>query len=491
MERNLCDLFCVAKQVWQDGERRVKIDHLYQREGCEIPNLVDFLFTDIKGPDQLDEHAQYAFTCTTASGDRYNFLCRRYKSVEYAIGASVIQRPLHGALLTFIRQIISTKTTHTVKPSLDAFIRLVAAKRVVRNRPIQIPFENMLFEASADAVNSLPVSDDVSSLFTLIKSNHLTRLISALLHEHRVIFTCKNLDKLTAVTVAARALLGPHRWYGLFIPLLPASLSEYVMAPTPYIIGIQEWFLATLPIEATHGAVLVNLDHCTVRPVGLALTTLPPVIAKPLVKLDATATVDSLRRVHCMLLRNTQAHISVEGGRVRFNKAAYLKSRSSTSTRFLTIFTQTQLGAAWLQALEKGGDDAEPYLIEETSFGVVSSVFKSIRKLSFTPEKPGNAFISAMAGFPPLREVDIGQFKSFHMLHSVHTPEGVSGFMPTSDLAGPSPRLPPPPPPRDAMATPVINEKPDTLEDLLDLKPMPPPTRNVDVIAELADILGT
>jgi len=56
-----------------------------------------------------------------------------------------------------------------------------------------------------------------------------------------------------------KPLLHPFTWQGLFIPILPVNLQEYLEAPVPFIIGVQELTLRRTRLSA----IIVNLDADT------------------------------------------------------------------------------------------------------------------------------------------------------------------------------------------------------------------------------------
>lgn len=59
-----------------------------------------------------------------------------------------------------------------------------------------------------------------------------------MLFERRIIFTSKKLYRLSACVQSANAVLYPMNWQHIFIPVLPQSLIDYLLAPMPYLIGL-------------------------------------------------------------------------------------------------------------------------------------------------------------------------------------------------------------------------------------------------------------
>lgn len=71
-------------------------------------------------------------------------------------------------------------------------------------------------------------------------------IFAAMLAERRIIFTSKNLDRLSACVQAANSFLYPMVWQHIFIPILPMKLREYLQAPMPFLIGAPKSVLCTV-----------------------------------------------------------------------------------------------------------------------------------------------------------------------------------------------------------------------------------------------------
>lgn len=90
---------------------------------------------------------------------------------------------------------------------------------------------------------------NVSCLFSYLQRNlteyynavdirNMMVIFASMLYERRIIFTSKKLSRLSACVQSANALLYPMNWQHIFIPVLPRSLIEYLLAPMPYLIGL-------------------------------------------------------------------------------------------------------------------------------------------------------------------------------------------------------------------------------------------------------------
>ncbi|KAL6777459.1 hypothetical protein ACKKBF_B21570 [Auxenochlorella protothecoides x Auxenochlorella symbiontica] len=85
-------------------------------------------------------------------------------------------------------------------------------------------------------------------------------LLAALLMERRVVVVSADLGRLTAAVAAAAALLHPFHWQHIFLPLVPASLLDYLAAPMPFLAGVPAACLPTLRTLAMEEVLLIDLD---------------------------------------------------------------------------------------------------------------------------------------------------------------------------------------------------------------------------------------
>ena len=100
-------------------------------------------------------------------------------------------------------------------------------------------------------------------------------LFAAMLAERRIIITAKDLSALSAAVHAAAAMLYPLTWQHIFVPLLPASLLDYLTAPMPFLVGVPAALapaMRKMPMEET---VLLNLDTGVIECFAEDLALLP------------------------------------------------------------------------------------------------------------------------------------------------------------------------------------------------------------------------
>lgn len=65
-------------------------------------------------------------------------------------------------------------------------------------------------------------------------------IFASMLYERRIIFTSKQLKRLSACVQSANDIIYPMIWQHIFIPVLPLSLIDYLLAPMPFLIGVPD-----------------------------------------------------------------------------------------------------------------------------------------------------------------------------------------------------------------------------------------------------------
>ncbi|GAM18587.1 hypothetical protein SAMD00019534_017620 [Acytostelium subglobosum LB1] len=77
------------------------------------------------------------------------------------------------------------------------------------------------------------------SLLTSLSLKTITTLLSAILLEQRVVFVCDDLSLLSTICLSMHSMMHPFKWQGLFVPVLPQALVDYLEAPVPFLAGVQ------------------------------------------------------------------------------------------------------------------------------------------------------------------------------------------------------------------------------------------------------------
>lgn len=106
----------------------------------------------------------------------------------------------------------------------------------------------------------VPLQDwTVAVLFSHVSANVIIKCVNLLLLEQSLVIIGEDQGLVSAIGTAFISLLLPFRWDGVFIPLLPTSLSDIVQSPVPFVLGVQPPFN---PTHTTPHAAALHIGRC-------------------------------------------------------------------------------------------------------------------------------------------------------------------------------------------------------------------------------------
>ncbi|KAJ8265884.1 hypothetical protein COCON_G00149830 [Conger conger] len=114
---------------------------------------------------------------------------------------------------------------HTVK--IKSFIPESGTEMISLTRPLDSWLEHV----------------DFSTLFRCLGHEEVLQVFASTVLERRIVFIAEELGTLSQVINAVAALLYPFTWQHTFIPIVPEILIDVVMAPTPFLLGVQKRLL--------------------------------------------------------------------------------------------------------------------------------------------------------------------------------------------------------------------------------------------------------
>ncbi|BES90651.1 Myotubularin protein [Nesidiocoris tenuis] len=87
--------------------------------------------------------------------------------------------------------------------------------------------------------STLPTTNNaVTMLFQQLGIRNCVFLFCAVMTEHKILFQSQSYTRLTEACRALTALMYPFKYSHVYIPLLPASLVEFLSSPIPFLIGV-------------------------------------------------------------------------------------------------------------------------------------------------------------------------------------------------------------------------------------------------------------
>ncbi|XP_041633172.1 DENN domain-containing protein 1A isoform X5 [Drosophila kikkawai] len=107
---------------------------------------------------------------------------------------------------------------------------------------------------------SIPQNHNLALYYSFAEPKEMIAVFAAMLAERRIIFTSRNLDRLSSCIQAANAFLYPMVWQHIFIPVLPLEFKDYLGAPMPYLIGVPEPVLETVTNDELGEVVILDCD---------------------------------------------------------------------------------------------------------------------------------------------------------------------------------------------------------------------------------------
>lgn len=112
--------------------------------------------------------------------------------------------------------------------------------------------------------SNLPTLQEDKSLlefFNAVNERQMVQLYSSLLKERRIVFISSKLSQLSSCVFGLSKLLNPFEWQNLFIPILPQDLTDMLMAPMPYLIGVPKQIFLKINKNELGDIVLTDLDE--------------------------------------------------------------------------------------------------------------------------------------------------------------------------------------------------------------------------------------
>ncbi|XP_043103162.1 DENN/MADD domain containing 2Da isoform X1 [Puntigrus tetrazona] len=211
---------------------------------------------------------------------------------------------------------------------------------------------------------------DFRTLFKCLSDEEVLQVFAATVLERRIIFIADELGTLSQVIHAVAVLLYPFIWQHTLISIVPEILIDVVMAPTPYLLGVQK----SLADQATDQTELLVVDlsegrkETFIKSMGDEDTILPhklkDEIKQALSAKNENSSLEELNRVvpeaFLPFFIKTVGHFSkyiVRNGkdqRGEFQRTNFCKAIESKSTRrFVKKFAQTQMFDLFIQEMEQ------------------------------------------------------------------------------------------------------------------------------------------
>ncbi|XP_078144357.1 DENN/MADD domain containing 2Da isoform X2 [Centroberyx gerrardi] len=209
-----------------------------------------------------------------------------------------------------------------------------------------------------------------ATLFGCLTDEEVLLVFASVVLERRIIFIADELGTLSQVIHAVAALLYPFTWQHTLISIVPEILIDVVMAPTPYLLGVQKRLLEQVTDQSDLLVVDLSEDkkETFIVSIGDEKSILPPKLQNEILQAlgdrKEGATVEELNRVvseaflpfFVEIVGHYALYVkySGPGERGMFEQRSFYKAIKSKTTRhFVKKFIQTQMFDLFIQEAEQ------------------------------------------------------------------------------------------------------------------------------------------
>ncbi|CAH1998632.1 unnamed protein product [Acanthoscelides obtectus] len=261
-------------------------------------------------------------------------------------------------------------------------------------RPFQLP--------------SIPENRNLTEYFNAVDAQNMMIIFASMLYERRIIFVSKKLQRLSACAQSANDIIYPMIWQHIFIPVLPMSLIDYLLAPIPFLIGVPEEVFKQVHRIEIGDVVILDADTNTIDTPFDDLNNLPQEVITSLKKqLRNKSLGDGVSRAFLralvQLIGGYRDALRFEPGqKVTFDKEKFIETRPVSLQPFLRQMLQLQIFQQFIEErlmmlnTGQGFSDEFEYELERYSAKSGSKLKQQYREWTSTMRKEGTAFFKSV-----------------------------------------------------------------------------------------------
>ncbi|KYQ53822.1 DENN domain-containing protein 1A [Trachymyrmex zeteki] len=253
---------------------------------------------------------------------------------------------------------------------------------------------------------SIPENRNLTEYYSAVDSHNMMMIFASMLYERRIIFISKRLSRLSACVQACNALIYPMIWQHIYIPVLPLSLIDYLLAPMPFLIGVPTLTLQKVPKSDLGEVVILDADNNTIESPFQDLESLPQDVMTTLKKALRNRSAllgDSFLRALVQLTAGYREALTLQQGeRITFNQNAFVESRPSSMQPFLRKMLELQIFQQFIEErlnmLNSGLGFSDEFEMEACSYSAKSSskFMQQYREWTYTMRKESSAFFRSV-----------------------------------------------------------------------------------------------
>lgn len=365
--------------TYQFPKRDVMAKYQKEEEEKTLKAISLFCFPEAINWAPLTEYPSetFSFVLTEIDGSRRNGYCRRLLPKDkgarppeaYCIISSLACFGLFSKILDEVEK-RRQKSMALIYPFMQ---KLREASFPAPGQTVEI--KSFIPESGTEIISLTRPLDswlehvNFCTLFDCLTDEEVLQVFAAAVLERRIIFIADELGTLSQVLHAVGALLYPFTWQHTFISIVPEILIDVVMAPTPYLLGVQKRLLDLVTDQSD--LLLVDLsknkEKTFLVTIGDEDSILPQKLQTEILNsLSQRKKVSGVEEVNRVVSEaflhffvRTVGHYAsyvkyTKGSPGVFEKRRFYKAIHSKTTRhFVKKFIQTQMFDLFIQELEQ------------------------------------------------------------------------------------------------------------------------------------------
>ncbi|XP_076265058.1 uncharacterized protein LOC143199150 isoform X6 [Rhynchophorus ferrugineus] len=251
---------------------------------------------------------------------------------------------------------------------------------------------------------------NLTEYYNAVDINNMMLIFASMLYERRIIFTSKQLKRLSACVQSANDIIYPMIWQHIFIPVLPQSLVECLLAPMPFLIGVPEDVFKKVIRSEIGDVVVLDADSNTVDTPFDDLNNLPQDVITSLRKQlrnKSAVLGDGVSRAFLralvQLIGGYRDALKFQAGqKVTFDEERFIETRPVSLQPFLRKMLQLQIFQQFIEErlmmlnTGRGFSDEFEFELENYSAKSGSKLKQQYKEWTSTMKKEGSAFFKSV-----------------------------------------------------------------------------------------------
>ncbi|XP_034256007.1 DENN domain-containing protein 1A-like isoform X3 [Thrips palmi] len=357
----------------------------------------------------------YSFVLTNIDSKWTFGFCRHDPKTETAL-VLLSYLPWHKSfykLLDIIGEmVISSKSgAEQLWTFLDAVYNSIVPEQ---GGSLQVPYNHGLSNFICHAPNqlllpSIPENHNLNEYYSAVGCMNMMVIFASMLYERRIVFISTRLHKLSACVQAANAIIYPMNWQHIFIPVLPHSLIDYLLAPMPFLIGVPTSTFKKVRRSDMGEVVVLDADADVLETPFNDLESIPVDVVNSLKRelRNQVSVGDGVSRAFLRALVQLiggyrDALKFHQGERITFNSDAFVESRPTSMQPFLRKMLQLQIFQQFIEErldmLNAGLGFSDEFEIEACNYSDKTSgkLRQQYKEWLSTVKKEGSAFFKSV-----------------------------------------------------------------------------------------------